>query len=102
MKKDTREKLEQNKQHLEEFKKSNKYLELNDVERPKGLSVTSSGSLAFNIAIELISASIVGVIIGLFLDKMFDSKPVMLIMCLCMSSIAGFWSVWKKYVKIGT
>lgn len=101
MKKQTKEKLEKNKKQLEELKKATKSLYGYDTEAAKATGLMSSGNLVFNIAIELIAGAIVGVIMGLFLDKMFDSKPVMLIICLCMASIAAFWSIWKKYGKIG-
>lgn len=101
MKKTTRAKLEQNKQKLDHLKKASKSLGGYDAASSKDINLISSGNLAFNVAVELIAAAIVGVIIGLFLDKMFDSKPAMLIICVCISSIAGFWSIWKKYVKTG-
>ena len=63
---------------------------------PKPLS---SGAMAFNIAVELVAGVIVGVIIGVFLDKIFDSKPTFLIICLLLSFVAAFRLIWQKYVK---
>jgi ATP synthase protein I len=62
-------------------------------------SVLSGGSAAFNIAVELVAGVIVGVIIGLFFDNLFDSKPAFLIICLILTTIAVFRSIWNKYIK---
>lgn len=58
-----------------------------------------NASLAFNIAVEIVAGIIVGTIIGLFLDKIFASSPAFLIICLILSGVAAFRSIWKKYVK---
>lgn len=55
-----------------------------------------------NIAFELVAGVIVGLLIGLLLDNLFDSKPLFLIICLIMSMIAAFKSIWYKYIKNGT
>lgn len=54
---------------------------------------------AFNIAIELVAAMIVGVIMGLFLDKMFDSRPIFLIICMIFAMIAALKSIWNNNLK---
>lgn len=59
----------------------------------------SNTSLAFNIAVELTAGMIVGTLIGIFFDKMFDSKPAFLIICLMLSATAAFKSIWKKYIN---
>lgn len=58
-----------------------------------------SESIVFNIGAELIAGVFVGVIIGLMLDKLFDSKPIFLIICLVISNIASLRSIFKKYIK---
>jgi len=55
-------------------------------------------SLAFNLAIELVGGMITGVIIGLGLDNLFDSKPVFLLICLIVAAVAAFRVIWKKYI----
>ena len=62
-------------------------------------SVLSGVSAAFNIAVELVEGVIVCVIIGLFFDNLFDSKPAFLIICLILATIAVFRSIWNKYIK---
>ena len=59
----------------------------------------SYGNQAFNIAVELVSGTVVGLIIGLFFDNLFDSKPLFLIICLVLAIIAAFKSIWNKYIK---
>lgn len=58
-----------------------------------------SESVVFNIGAELIAGVFVGLIIGLMLDKLFDSKPILLIICLVISNIASLRSIFKKYLK---
>jgi ATP synthase protein I len=94
-----KQKLKQNRQQLEDIKREAKSLKPYNTETYNvAKKDLTSGGLAFNISIELIAAAIVGVIMGLFFDKMFDSKPLFLIICLILSVIAAFWSIWKKYV----
>lgn len=59
----------------------------------------NSGSSAMNIAIELLSFTIVAMIVGFFLDKLFDSIPIFLIICTILSIVAFFKSIWSKYIK---
>jgi F0F1-type ATP synthase assembly protein I len=59
----------------------------------------ANNNSAPNIAIEVVAGVIVGLIIGLFFDNVFDSKPLFLIICLILSMIASFKSIWNKYSK---
>lgn len=86
-----------NKEKLESLKKQVK--EYRKEEDPKIKENLSSGSMAFNIAVELVAGMIVGFFLGTFLDKIFDSKPSFLIICLIMALIAAFKSIWNKYVE---
>lgn len=56
-------------------------------------------NIAFNIGIEIVASGIVGIIIGLLIDNLFDSKPIFLIICIILSFIAAFRSIWNKYFK---
>ena len=51
---------------------------------------------AFTIAIELVTGVIVGLIIGLFFDRMFNSKPFFLVICLLIGIFASFRTIWKN------
>ena len=57
------------------------------------------GSAAFNIAVELLASAIVGIIIGMFFDNLFDSKPISFIICIILAMVASFRSIWKKNIK---
>ena len=61
--------------------------------------VISNSSAAFNVAIELVAAMLVGVIIGFIFDNLFDSKPVFLIICIMLAIVAAFRSIWNKHIK---
>lgn len=50
------------------------------------------------IATELVAGSTVGVIIGVFLDKMFDSKPIFFIICLLIGVLASIKIIWQKFI----
>lgn len=86
-----KEEIKKLQKQIDQFKQG---LEEKPAKAPK------NSSLAFNIAIELVAGTIVGVIIGLFFDNLFDSKPAFLIICLIVSIMAAFRSIWKKHIVI--
>ena len=51
---------------------------------------------SWTIAIECVSGAIVGIIIGRFLDKVFDSTPLFLIICLFIGLIASCKIIWQQ------
>lgn len=44
----------------------------------------------FNFGVELVANILVGVILGLFIDKYFHTKPIGLLICLMLSILAAF------------
>ncbi len=66
---------------------------------PAQIKLASNNSKAFNVAIELLAGTIVGVIIGLFLDKIFASKPLFLIICIVLGNLASLRIIWKMVNK---
>ena len=63
------------------------------------LSTKKSSSLqGLDIVAEMAAGVFVGVIIGLIFDNLFDSKPLFLVICIILSVIAAFRSIWKKYI----
>jgi F0F1-type ATP synthase assembly protein I len=44
----------------------------------------------FNFGVELVANILVGVVLGLFIDKYFHTKPMGLLICLMLSIIAAF------------
>ena len=51
--------------------------------------------------IELISAIIVALVIGIFLDNYFQSKPIFLIIFLILGFAAGIMNVFRSVKKLG-
>ncbi|CAM9999717.1 unnamed protein product [Choristocarpus tenellus] len=43
--------------------------------------------------------AIVGLIIGVFFDNLFDSKPIFLIICIILAMVASLRSIWKKNIN---
>lgn len=73
---------------------------IREIEAKKGESKKATiNSKGLNIAIELVAGIISGVIIGLLFDNLFDSKPIFLIICLILSIIATFKTIWIRYVN---
>lgn len=73
---------------------------IREIQVKKGLTKkTTINSKGLNIAIELVAGTISGVIIGLLFDNLFDSKPIFLIICLILSIIATFKTIWIRYVN---
>ena len=56
---------------------------------------SSSMGAAFKMSTELVSAVLVGTIIGFILDKTFGTKPWLMITFFFLGSAAGIWNVIK-------
>jgi ATP synthase protein I len=57
---------------------------------------SSNYSLAMTVATELVAGIIIGMVIGVFFDKVFDSKPLFIILCLLLGIVASLRTIWKK------
>ena len=57
-------------------------------------------SFAYRISTELLGALIVSVIIGLLIDKMFDSKPIGLITLIILGFFAGLLNIYRLIRRI--
>ncbi|ABV74382.1 hypothetical protein A1C_00245 [Rickettsia akari str. Hartford] len=53
----------------------------------------------FTISVDLVSGTMVGVVIGIFTDKFFNSKPLFLIVFTIIGMIAGFNIIIQKIRK---
>ena len=51
--------------------------------------------------VELVSAIIIALVIGLFLDNYFQSKPIFLIIFLFLGFAAGIMNVFRSVKKLG-
>lgn len=58
------------------------------------------GSKAFTICIELVSPIMVAGFIGYYLDKLFETKPWLLLVCLILGMIAGNIAVFRIINKV--
>ncbi|WP_253308172.1 MULTISPECIES: AtpZ/AtpI family protein [unclassified Rickettsia] len=54
---------------------------------------------AFTIGVDLVAGTMVGVFIGITIDKLFNSKPLFLILCMIIGIIAGF-NIIRQKLKI--
>ena len=52
-----------------------------------------------NIATDLVSGVRVGLVGGFYLDKWLDTKPLFIIICLCLGIAAGFRMIWREMKK---
>ena len=57
-------------------------------------------SFAYRISSELIGALVVSVLLGLFLDKIFETKPLMLIVLIILGFLAGLLNVYRLISRI--
>lgn len=53
------------------------------------------GSL-LNISTDLLAGVIVGLVIGFYLDKWLETKPLFIIICLIIGMVAGFRMIWRE------
>jgi ATP synthase protein I len=54
------------------------------------------------LGINLVLAGAAGIIIGYFLDKWFNTPPVMTIIFFCIGTFAGFRQIYKEVRKLGS
>jgi ATP synthase protein I len=57
-------------------------------------------SFAYRISTELLGALIVSVVIGLLIDKVFDSKPIGLITLIILGFFAGLLNIYRLIRRI--
>lgn len=81
--------LDKLKENIDKFKRDKLYLgKLNEP--------INNQLNAFTIAIELLAGTIVGLISGIFFDRMLGSKPLFLIICLLLGILATGKTIWQK------
>lgn len=61
--------------------------------------LSSDGNLGFNIAVELISFGIIGILVGAILDHLFNTKAVFLVISVVLSLIASLKLIYIKYIR---
>ncbi|BBK45161.1 hypothetical protein STVA_51810 [Allostella vacuolata] len=61
----------------------------------------SSLGWAFRIGVDLVSALVVGVGIGWFLDRTFETSPLFLVLFFFLGSAAGALNVWRLVERMG-
>lgn len=59
-----------------------------------------SAGLGLKISMDFIVSIVVGVLIGLGLDKIFSSNPIFFIIFLLLGVIAGFLNLYRTVIKI--
>lgn len=85
--------------HRDELSKAEE--RLRQLKLQHGLANTKNGKKvvsidALSIAIDLVSSIMVGLVIGYWLDKFFDSKPICIIIFVLVGSLAGAKIIWQK------
>lgn len=61
---------------------------------------TTQVAYALSMGLELISGVIVGLTIGYYLDKWFNTKPICLIIFIILGTIAGFLNLYRKIKQL--
>lgn len=93
--------LEEKSADLDKRLKDAHRVELGAARKAPKLQNESSGlGQAFRISTEMISALFVGVGMGWVLDRAFDTKPWMMIICIFLGGAAGLLNVYKTAMKM--
>lgn len=82
-------------QNLNEKIQDAKKREHIDSEKIESSPYAKASGLGFQISIELIAATFVGVSVGYFLDEVFDTKPFLFIVFLLAGGAAGFLNAYR-------
>ena len=90
------------KKKLKDFEKRLKKLKNLDTKfnQKKNKNFKDFGA-SLKLGIELVSAIIVGLIMGLVLDNYFQSKPIFLIIFLILGFAAGMVNVFRSVKRLG-
>ncbi|MEE2694944.1 MAG: AtpZ/AtpI family protein [Pseudomonadota bacterium] len=68
--------------------------------KAKNPNYKSGYGLGLKISLDLISSTIVGILIGLGIDKIFSTKPIFFVIFLVLGIIAGFINLYRTIKKI--
>ena len=88
--------MNDSKDKLKELIKDTNSYKKNDLSNQK----KRGAGFAFKISTEIVSALIVGVVIGLIVDNYFQTGPIGLIIFFILGSIAGFLNVYRVMRRI--
>jgi ATP synthase protein I len=67
----------------------------------EGDAPQSSLGVVFRLSVELVSALLVGLLLGLWLDHTFKTKPLFLIVFVILGIIAGFFNIFRSLKGLG-
>ena len=88
-----------NNRKLENLKKKLDKLQSSKKDQSHKHKETGAG-FGFKISTEIIAALVVGVGVGLVVDKYFNSKPIGLIIFFILGALAGFLNVYRVMRRI--
>ena len=88
------------KKKLKDFGKKLETLKLSNKKIKKKNSFKDLG-IFLKSGVELISAIIVGVVIGIILDNYFQTKPIFLIIFLILGFASGIFNVFRSVKRLG-
>tara|TARA_B100000579_G_scaffold340836_1_gene292531 strand:- start:225 stop:488 length:264 start_codon:yes stop_codon:yes gene_type:complete len=83
---------------LDEIKEKIKDFEEKNVK--KNVENSSSINIGLKLSLDLISPIIVGICIGLGMDKIFFTKPIFFLIFLLLGIFAGFFNIYKSMNKL--
>ena len=63
-------------------------------------NIVQIGGTASTMGLHIVSAIIVGLAFGYYLDKYFGTKPILLMVFFLLGVIAGFKMVWEDFRKL--
>jgi ATP synthase protein I len=73
---------------------------MNDKKQDGGGSLRGLGTLA-SMGITLAASTFIGLLFGIYLDRFFDTKPVLMLVFLVFGIIAGFKNMYEVAKKYG-
>lgn len=57
-------------------------------------------SFAYKISVDLVASVVVGCLIGLGIDYLFNSKPIFFLIFLFLGIAAGFWNMYRTFISL--
>ncbi len=89
------------KKRLQDFNKRLKNFEKKNLKKNEKIKKSNDLGLFLKAGVEVISPIIVGIVIGIFLDNYFNSKPLFLIVFLILGFGGGISNIYKTVKRLG-
>ncbi|MDC3091819.1 AtpZ/AtpI family protein [Rickettsiales bacterium] len=85
---------------IQEFKQKLEAFENNKKSNLKHIKNNNAFGLGLKISLDLVVSIIVGILIGLGIDKLFNTKPIFFLIFFILGIAAGFFNIYRLILNL--